>query len=370
MYKGLFIDDQKEDDYIARYLSSKEQNILVEFREPDKELLELAEEVIKYKPAVLALDYRLDERPAGKGNANRYKAGPLAKQLRDHAVEMPAEDFPIILVSHEGKIRQYFDPDLTAKDLFDRVYSKESVTDEQTRYIKEIVSLIKGYIQIIKSLEHAKNRRLMYLLDIAEEESSNLDYLDLQLISGYMVPHQIARDIFNKIIDRQGLLLDKDNVIAVLGVDPKTIDLENLFIKLAENKIIYSGVFSDGWDRWWAHRISSYGKKLCGKAFGNLNAEERVKCLNNSYNLKLSPAKSRWTTRINSLYAFACLSCRQPTEMEYSVQAYDPVSYEFMQKRRICWTCVQTGEYAEKNLRINTADMFIAKKIQNGEIKN
>jgi len=370
MYKGLFIDDQKEDDYIARYLSSKEQNLQVDFRMPDKELLELAEEVIKYKPAILALDYRLDERPAGKDNPNRYKAGPLAQQLRDHAVEMPAEDFPIILVSHEGKIRQFFDPDLTVKDLFDRVYSKESVTDEQARHVKEIVSLVKGYSQIIKSLEIAKDRRLMHLLDIAEEEGSNFEHQDLQIINGYMAPHQIARDIFKKIIDRQGLLLDKDNVVAVLGVDSKAIDLDNLFIKLAENKINYSGVFSDGWDRWWAHRISNYGKKLCGKAFGNLNAEERVTCLNNSYNLKLSPAKSRWTARVDSLYAFACSSCRQPTEIEYSVQAYEPISYEFMQKRRICWTCVQTGEYAEKSLRINTADMFIAKKIQNGEIKN
>jgi hypothetical protein len=370
MYKGLFIDDQKEDDYIARYLSSEEQNLFVDFRLPNKELLILAEEVIKYKPAILALDYRLDEKPTSEENLKRYKAGPLAQQLRDQAVESPTEDFPIILVSHESKIRQYFEPDLTVKDLFDRVYTKESVTEEPARHIKEIISLIKGYSQIIKSLGFSKDQRLMRLLDVDEQENSNLDYQDLEIINGYKAPHQIARDIFKKIIDRQGLLLDKDNVIAVLGIDPESADVDNLLAKLTENKISYSGVFSDGWDGWWAHRISNYGKKLCGKAFGNLNAEERAKCLNNSYNLKLSPAKSRWTARVDSLYAFACSSCRQPTEIEYSVQAYEPISYDFMQKKRICWTCVQTGEYAEKNLQINTTDMFIAKKIQKGEIKN
>ncbi|MEN8220060.1 MAG: hypothetical protein ABFS56_27670 [Pseudomonadota bacterium] len=130
---------------------------------------------------------------------------------------------------------------------------------------------------------------------------------------------------------RQGILLDKDNILAQLGV-----------------------------------------AKVGKEPLGNLTAQERVACLNEKLGLNLLPAKSRWQEHTDALFAFACDSCHQPTEQQYSVIAYEPepLSYSFIQRRHLCWKCVETGEFAESGLAIDDGERFIVEMIQNGEMRN
>jgi hypothetical protein len=87
--------------------------------------------------------------------------------------------------------------------------------------------------------------------------------------------------------------------------------------------------------------------------------------------LTLSPAQSRWQGKTDTLVSFACASCHQPTEEEFSVVAYDPLPYTFTfaHSKYICWKCVETGEFTAKGLEIAEDEEFIVEQIQNGEIK-
>jgi hypothetical protein len=108
---------------------------------------------------------------------------------------------------------------------------------------------------------------------------------------------------------------------------------------------------------------------LCGESLGNMTAKERVSCLNHKLGLELSPAKSRWQNNTDALIVFACASCHQPTERGFYVLAYDPVPYSFVQRKPICWKCVETGEFEKHGLEIDDGEELIVEKIRNGEIR-
>lgn len=115
--------------------------------------------------------------------------------------------------------------------------------------------------------------------------------------------------------------------------------------------------------------MTDWGKKLCDESLGNLTAKQRVSCLNNKFGFKLSPALSSWKNHADALVWMACDSCHQPTEDQYSVAAYDPVPYTFVFGKRICWKCVETGEFKKHGLEIDDDEEFVVDMIQNGETR-
>lgn len=73
----------------------------------------------------------------------------------------------------------------------------------------------------------------------------------------------------------------KDRIVAArLGID-KDASAKNWGVLM--QKIFapakYSGLFADGWDRWWADSVVNIFKDLTGKRLSFLNAEERVQLL-------------------------------------------------------------------------------------------
>ncbi|RKZ72905.1 MAG: hypothetical protein DRQ57_16125, partial [Gammaproteobacteria bacterium] len=103
-------------------------------------------------------------------------------------------------------------------------------------------------------------------------------------------------------------------------------------------------------------------EQFCDEPFGNLTGRERVLRLNEKLGLKLSPAE----------FVFACDSCHQPTEQQYSVLAYEsnPLPHSFIQRRHICWKCVETGEFVKSGLATDDGERFVVEMIQNGEIRD
>jgi len=364
MYQGIFIDNQDSDKQFAELMStSGEHGLHVTLKKP-KELMTLAQEILAHQPDLVALDYRLDD--PRKPLSSSYKAGALAQLLRDSVMDSVAKDFPIILVSQQDELNSFFD-NVTVHNLFDCYFSKETLGNGSTHRLK-ILSLVKGYKKLIQYWHEPQ--RWASLLDVFQPEKLEVAYQAIRGLDKLKAPHQVARDILRYVINRQGLLLDKDNLLARLGVAKTGKDVDVILDMLKRDKVLYTGIFSEGWTRWWWHRLQDWGDDLCDEPLGNLTAKERVSCLNNKLGLELSPAKSRWQNDTDALIAFACASCHQPTERDFYVLAYDPVPYTFVLRKPICWKCVETGEFKKHGLEIDDGAEFIVEKIHNGEIRS
>jgi hypothetical protein len=349
MYQGIFIDNQDSDKQFAGLMSTPGPHGLQVSFKKSRELMTLAQEILENKPDLVALDYRLDG----------YPAGALAQLLRDSAMNSVAEDFPIILVSPPSELKSFFD-NVTTHDLFDWYFSKETLSS--THRI-EVLSLVLGYKKLIKYWNQPQ--RWASLLDVTQTEKLEVAYQAIRELDKLKAPHQVAHDILRYIINRQGLLLDKYNLLAQLGVEKNGKDVNVILEILKTDQVLYTGIFSDGWTRWWLHRLQDWGENLCGESLGNMTAKQRISCLNNKLGLELSAAKSRWQNNTDAFFGFACASCHQPTEREFSVLAYDPTPYSFVQRKSICWKCVETGEFKKHNLEIDDGEELIVEKLIN-----
>ena len=360
MHKGIFIDDRKTDKTYVDLLS--DENVQFHFIRPEMPIADLAEEVIGQNPDIVALDYRLDEEPCGPSDSdrdkpNRYKASPLAQQLRDLALQNPLKDFPIILVSNEDNIQSLYDQDKTAHDLFDHVLPKGKIADDSSMAIRKALGLISGYKKIINvwdDEDRISSALCLESLPISQQELSSLNDCN--------APHQLARNILQYIIKRNGLLIDEYGLEATLGLDRKNSDMYSLLNLLIQEDIVYKGAFSDGWLRFVKDKLVDWANEKCG-------ASGIAKKLGDATEIKLVPAKSRWeTSETNPMFSLPCASCNLPTELDYSVPAYDPVLFDFIQRKVICWDCVARGRYKNEGLEVDETGLFFSQKIEAGEI--
>ncbi len=167
-------------------------------------------------------------------------------------------------------------------------------------------------------------------------------------------------------------MLDEDNLIAHLGIHPDDKEsgrFKELIKIIAENDIGYSGIFGNGFQRWWGNRLKVFFEDRCSAILGEMTAAERVEKISECIGLKFKPAVSRWTNSSDTYVSFACSSCKNPTEVEYSVSTYDPLLLPpVIGKNRICWSCIQTGEYEDKGLLVDDSEEFTADKIRHGKI--
>ena len=362
MFQGIFVDAIEESKKFAELMStSGRHGLRVKFQQ-SAGLSKLAKEVLASQPDFVALDYRL-------GNNRKslpYTATPLAQLLRDTALKTTHKDFPIILVSQQDDIKSFFE-NVTAQTLFDRCFTKEDLGNGSTHRL-QILSLVKGYKQLIKNWHQSE--RWSVLLALTQQEKLEVAYQAIRTLDNLKAPHQVAQDILRYVIDRRGILLDTDNVLAELGVLKKGKNVNAVLDILRQEKVVYTGIFSDGWTRWWQHRLEDWGKELCGDSLGNMTAQQRVSCLNKKLGLKLLPAKSRWQNHSDALLWYVCESCHQPTEDEFAMIVFEPSPYTFIRQKRICWKCVETGEYKKQGLEIDDGEELFVEKIQNGEIRS
>ncbi len=369
MYKIVFIDDREDQFKILNQLKRAAQDIF-QFYEyvPEAEIIETQNKITEQAPDLLLLDYRLDEKPISDNKIAAYKAGPVAQQFRDLAIDDFRKDLPIFAVSLEENIRLY-EPEKTAHDLFDQVWFKDYFVDCPIKALNKMISFIEAYKEIIK-LFNSENR-LHKLLQINSEEVGFIDLHYFHEFNKLKAPHLVSINIFKAFIKRSWLLLDEDNLIALIGLQPDEKESEQFkeFIKiLADDDATYCGIFGKGFQRWWANRVKVFFEKRCSAQLGNLTASERVEKIAERIGLKFKPAVSRWTKNSDTYVSFACSSCKNPTEIEYSVSAYDPVPPPVIGKNRICWSCIQTGEYEGKGLLVDDSDEFTADKIRDGKI--
>ncbi|GAA4219037.1 hypothetical protein GCM10022253_20490 [Sphingomonas endophytica] len=355
---GVFVDD-KEKVY-ARLLS---RQCILDFEHflVDTDIASLANRILERNPDVVALDYRLDEEVGDLAANKTFKASALAQHLRDKAVSAPAEDFPIVLVSAETKIRSLFDPDRTAHDLFDKVFVKEQIRVDAKRAQTELISLANAY----ETLAQQQAYSLETFLDTSEEDRAFTDLQELRTpVETASAPHQVVGFLLKQLFNKPGLLLDDADTAARLGITQPSF--EAVRPKLFEAGLAYSGQLAEGWPRWWAHRVEAWLEEKLGTRPITTTALERAKRLGTALELSLEPARSPWTRSDDEKISFACASCRRGAEVRHSVSAFEGAVPRYRIARRICWDCVQTGRYEHEHptLRIDELDERVAAKVR------
>lgn len=355
--RGIFVDD-KEKVY-ARLLSQKG---VIEFEHflVESDIVSLANQILSRDPAVVALDYRLDEEVGSLDADKTYKASALAQHLRDKAVASPEKDFPIVLVSAEVKIRSLFDPDRTAHDLFDKVFVKEHIRADSARTQVQLVSLADAYASLTK-----QPYSLETFLAVTEDDRAFTDIQELTTpVETASAPHQVVGFLLRQLLNKPGLLLDDDDTAARLGITLQSF--EAVREKLSGIGLAYSGQLAAGWPRWWAHRLEDWLTGALGTRPITMTALERANQLGTVLEIPLDAATSPWTGGDDEKISFACASCRRGAEVRHSVTAFEGTVPRYRIARRICWDCVQTGRYADDHptLQIDQLDERVAAKVR------
>ena len=360
-FKGLFIDDQETESAFADTLSQAGV-IELTFVKPE-EVSDLTSQVLVANPSIMLIDYRLDEVGTDGSAAVNYKGSGLAQNLRDKAIENPQSDCPLVLVSAEAKIKSLYKHDKTAHDLFDRVYVKHIINDDRDRVRSELLAMCNGY-ETLRACDGKYD--LLALCGLGEDEGWVLDHQQLRVgIGEAKAPHIVARIFLRDLIDRNGLLLDDNELAALLGISRDCVD--KVAPTLTESGIAYTGLFSGLMRRWWTHRLDDWAAEEFGGRATGLTAMARADALNEKFNLALTAATSPWTGLADEFVAFACTVCGRPTELKHSVAAFDQDRPKFAKVKRICWDCIQLDKYktAEPPVLVDDNDAAIARAVPN-----
>jgi hypothetical protein len=368
---GIYIDDDASAKQWAARLES--EDLKVTLLEP-AELISLADEVMAKKPAVVILDYRLDEHKGTSGRAVTYRAAPVAQHMRDKTGSTEQPDFPIVLISSEDKIRKLYRPEKTAHDLFDWKFIKQNVSDSE-RPAKILRGLANGYAQLREACGNF-NQLSLFGLE-GEGDAYLIDFQELtEALADAEYPHIAARYLLNFVIRRQGLLIDRDTLYARLGTAPPADGaLERLNEWMGPAR--YTGVFSECCERWWGALVEARISELLEGPVAQFTAASRARRLSEVFHCEFHSAKDRWTGSIDFSPVFACASCHCPTPLKHSLACLSTRLPAFVQRPRVCFMCIQTDQLQEHpltleeghELRFGAEEERIADRIRMGQVQ-
>lgn len=254
---------------------------------------EQIDSICRLAPSGVLADLRLDDVRSEGGMAIRYRAVSLAQELRTRMTE-GITSFPIILWSSDAKLRESFNNDTSAHDLFDRVYHKSQFTSHAVNVAAELSSLADGYRKIATATAKAKFT-FTRLLALAEEHIQALDPRigdHLARKPAYPV-HEYGRYILRELIESSGPLVNEGTLAARLGVDIASSADWEVCKKLVTEFAGYRGPFATAWPRWWSFLIDAWAAAIAPGPLRlrQLTATERVHVLRSAVSLShLKPA--------------------------------------------------------------------------------
>lgn len=247
----------------------------------------------------ILLDFVLNEKTNQQNQIAEYTAPVAAQYLRTLATEGKIKDLPIILCSTDERLNRLYMNDLTSHDLFDMRFRKDN-TDCYEIIAKELYSLAIGYEKMAVLKDFGK------ILDI--DISALNEKIVARFVNESSVPvHEIAQFVLKEMIFKVGPLIDESILAARLGVDiEKSKDWDN--VKELFSSAKYSGVFSEGWDRWWMHQVNDIFKSFNCGSLSFLDADEKIEILKEKSKLQniiaaeplpYCSSKRFWTVNIN-----------------------------------------------------------------------
>jgi hypothetical protein len=253
----------------------------------------------------LLIDLRLD----GEGpDRLDFSAVSISSELRVLSARRDIISFPIILCSTINKIKETYKSDKTSHDLFDYTFKKAGNPDYE-KFSKKLRSLAFGY----QSLSNDTfNIGTIF-------SHPNLSSLDQRIFERFhsqdiIVPYDIAHFTVKTLFHCTNPLIKETTLAARLGIDiSKSKEAWRILINEFEN-CKYSGLFSDGWDRWWSDILISKLKEISGKNFSFLKAEERVSILKEIYKVDDLVAAVPIRLNASSEYWTICEALKSPLD--------------------------------------------------------
>lgn len=286
--KFLYIDDDKVQDAEDKVQGFEQEGRLKIDSKQHRGTWESQLKFIKENEAAmdgLILDLRLDDLPNENGERADFRGTSLAQEIRTRQKEKEFKSFPIILFSANDKLEKSLEN--SGKDLFDICIDKSKVkADSFDIYTPQLISLAESY----KFLSATKD--VSKILNIDENIIDDRFVSELTLLLTNPI-HIISQFLIYELVEKQGLLIDEQILAARLGIDmANSQDWERIKESISTAK--YTGVFCEGWQRWWTPLVEKWWKETV-KAENYLRstpATERVSLIKTALQLEnLRPAQ-------------------------------------------------------------------------------
>lgn len=277
---------------------------LAEVKEFKEQISSFEGDLKLYDGAIL--DLRLD----GNHALNvKYTATSLAQELRSRsAANEGIKDIPLILCSTDEKIKALYNRDQTSHDLFDFAFKKDKRPD-WVEIAKTLQSLASGYKVLRK--------RAIGSFNFIGRDISTLDSRIFSKFSdpeAYYPVHEIAQHMIKDLFLQPGPLINRSLVAARLGIDIRKSDDWDLLLSNHFEEAQYTGVFCDGWNRWWADVITDKFKSFSGKRLAALKAEDRVSVLKNATGLSQLVASKPIENSVSTNFWTICEYFQKPLD--------------------------------------------------------
>lgn len=276
--KYLYIDDENGTSEISTLhgfndlkLIEVERFPLADFREFGSLKIELVRRSKEGSYDGLILDLRLDGTGADR---TEFNATALAQELRSVAARGEILTFPIVLCSTEGKIKDTYSSDKTSHDLFDYKIYKSNPKPNWQKLSSKLYSLASGY----KFLNENKGS-LEQIFGL--ENLKQLDPRIQERIETFTVIYDYSHFVIKNFFHQTNPLIGERVLAARLGIDLSETPAED-WEKLLESlfkEAKYTGIFSDGWNRWWADKIIEIYAKYTKERLPFVKAIDRVAAL-------------------------------------------------------------------------------------------
>jgi hypothetical protein len=304
--KYIYIDDQTPEasEPFARSIESSVKGLSISHQQPiefSEQLRQLAESSY----AGLILDLRLDETKNQHGNLTEYRATALAQELRTRATEKRVKDTPIVLLSTNTKFKQSFDRDDTSHDLFDAIFTKESVPNNEKGIAITLISLSEGY----HSINEKKGSNRTFVLELLGLKKPDFGEIDPRIASEFegqrkrLPTHEYARFILSHILTPSGPLVDEKTLAAKLGIDIDNSSDWETFKSEFLSKAEYDGLFREAMPRWWMFKVMRFWTQSIRTEIPlrSLTAKQRVKAIKASTKLsgiqEAQPIENGYSTK-------------------------------------------------------------------------
>ena len=299
IYKYLYIDDEEKKvrEPFAKNLSDNKIKVDTKHvSEIELSNTEIIKQIVKNYDGLL-LDLRLDQTASEDENKIRvpFTATVYAQHIRTLVTNGDIDkDIPIVLFSTDDKLQKVYFVDLTSQDLFDRYIDKSKIPENAKL---KLISLADGY----RRINDEKNIEKLVGLD-------SLSELDERIPT-----HEYAQVILKDLIYISGVLINELMLASRFGIDIKKSDD---WKKLKEyfKKAKYTGVFSDGWNRWWMHLVDDIFYTETETYLSYLDANERVELLKKITNLGKLVAAEPIQENNSSRFWTYCMILERPLD--------------------------------------------------------
>lgn len=346
MIKYLYIDDESNETVQSYVDGLGDENLFIEYKHVDHVNSKDFFKTNLHNYDGVLLDLRTDE----LSKLSNFTGSVWGQHIRDLVTNNKIDtDIPIVLFSTDKKLRDTYFKDLTSNNIFDRFLTKDNTPDNATIKLN---SLANGYKQI--ACEKDFNTLLQTdILNLDERIFSRFVGTDTSISV-----HEYAQMILKDLIYSKGVLVNEKYLASRLGIDIETSsDWEKLKVIFESTK--YTGVFSDGWDRWWMYQVDDFFESIAGTYLSYLDAKEKVEIIRE----KLQVEKINYSKLIeeNTSYNYwtVCKALKRPLDPQEGFRVYtrsEPKPWQEYEYISLYALLTKHPEIEKKNIKIHSMD--------------